>query len=258
MSRAHLTGPALPSSMRLARGGNKDMTNPDFARTLSLLRQEKGISQRQAAKALGISQALLSHYENGAREPGLMFVGKACDFYSVSADFLLGRTLSRDGTTILDADTLYDVSDERDNVLRGSVLATLSKKLVVNSVGLLFDLLSQLGNKNAIRAAANYLSTTVYILFRHLHRASPNQDEDIFSVPGDWFVAGLPRAHMIMSEAQYAQALNHPGKGAQFPPLDHASMKAAYPGTYQSLLQIVHTCGERLNGEMSDHIENVK
>ena len=55
MSRAHLTGPALPSSMRLARGGNKDMTNPDFARTLSLLRQEKGISQRQAAKALGIS-----------------------------------------------------------------------------------------------------------------------------------------------------------------------------------------------------------
>jgi len=45
------------------------MTNPDFARTLSLLRQEKGISQRQAAKALGISQALLSHYENAAREP---------------------------------------------------------------------------------------------------------------------------------------------------------------------------------------------
>ena len=102
------------------------MTNPDFARTLSLLRQEKGISQRQAAKALGISQALLSHYENGAREPGLVFVGKACDFYNVSVDFLLGRTLSRDGTTILDADTLYDVSDERDNVLRGSVLATLS------------------------------------------------------------------------------------------------------------------------------------
>ena len=130
------------------------MTNPDFARTLSLLRQEKGISQRQAAKTLGISQALLSHYENGAREPGLMFVVKACDFYNVSADFLLGRTLSRDGTTILDADTLYDVSDERDNVMQGSVIATLSKKLVVNSVGLLFDLLSRVGSKKAIRAAA--------------------------------------------------------------------------------------------------------
>ena len=96
--------------------------NADFARTLALLRHERGISQRQAAETLGISQALLSHYENGVREPGLNFVVKACDFYNVSADFLLGRTLSRDGTTILDADTLYDVSDERDNVLKGSVI----------------------------------------------------------------------------------------------------------------------------------------
>ena len=204
------------------------MTNPDFARTLSLLRQEKGISQRQAAKTLGISQALLSHYENGAREPGLMFVVKACDFYSVSADFLLGRTLSRDGTTILDADTLYDVSDERDNVLRGSVLATLSKKLVVNSVGLLFDLLSRVGSKKAIRAAANYLSTTVYILFRHLHLASPSGNDDIFSMPREWFVAGLSRADMLMSEAEYVSALSSPGKNAKFPPLDHEAMKSAY------------------------------
>ena len=67
----------------------------DFSRCLSLLRQEKGISQRAAAKDLGISQALLSHYENGVREPGLAFVTKACNYYNVSADFLLGRTLSR-------------------------------------------------------------------------------------------------------------------------------------------------------------------
>ena len=129
--------------------------NPDFSRSLSLLRQERGLSQRQVAKELGISQALLSHYENGIREPGLNFVVKACDFYNVSADFLLGRTLSRDGTTILDADTLYDASTERDNVLKGSVLATLSKKLLVNSIGVLFDLLGKLGNKRAIKAAAN-------------------------------------------------------------------------------------------------------
>ena len=234
------------------------MTNPDFSRTLSLLRQEKGISQRQASKALGISQALLSHYENGAREPGLVFVGRACDFYNVSADFLLGRTLSRNGTTILDADTLYDVSNERDNVLRGSVLATLSKKLVVNSVGLLFDLLSRLGSKKAIRAAANYLSATVYILFRHLHSASGNENDDFFSVPRGWFQAGLARADLIMSEAEYVEALSFPGKGVQFPPMDHASMKEAYPGTYQSLLQIVHTCGERINSEMAGHLESTR
>ncbi|MFR6394290.1 MAG: helix-turn-helix domain-containing protein [Oscillospiraceae bacterium] len=54
----------------------------DFSRTLSLLRRERGISQRKAATQLGISQALLSHYENGIREPGLAFVVRACDLLS--------------------------------------------------------------------------------------------------------------------------------------------------------------------------------
>ena len=110
----------------------------DFSRTLSLLRQEKGISQRKAAAALGISQALLSHYENGIREPGLAFVCKVCDFYRVSADFLLGRTANRDGAMI-DSETLYDGSTEKGS-LRGSIMATLQKKLAVNTTGLLFDL----------------------------------------------------------------------------------------------------------------------
>ncbi len=230
--------------------------NADFARTLALLRHERGISQRQAAETLGISQALLSHYENGVREPGLNFVVKACDFYNVSADFLLGRTLSRDGTTILDADTLYDVSDERDNVLKGSVMATLSKKLIVNSAGVLFDLLGRLGNKKAIKAASNYLSTALYTLYRHLFQFSPNGNDGFFSVPREHFVVGLPRADMILNEAEYVATLAGQNKEAQqFPDMSHDAMTAAYPGTYQSLLQIIHVCGERLNKEMANHIE---
>lgn len=38
-----------------------------FPETLSALRRDKNISQRKAAADLNISQALLSHYENGAR-----------------------------------------------------------------------------------------------------------------------------------------------------------------------------------------------
>ncbi len=63
-----------------------------FPEILSALRREKNINQRTAAAELGISQALLSHYENGAREPGLSFVCRACDYYGVSADYLLGRS----------------------------------------------------------------------------------------------------------------------------------------------------------------------
>jgi len=66
-----------------------------FSETLSSLRRERGLSQRQAAADLGISQALLSHYENGAREPKLDFVVKACDYYDVPADYMLGRNDER-------------------------------------------------------------------------------------------------------------------------------------------------------------------
>ncbi len=40
----------------------------DFSRVITLLRKERGITQKQAAADLGVSQALLSHYEKGIRE----------------------------------------------------------------------------------------------------------------------------------------------------------------------------------------------
>ena len=43
----------------------------DFNRIIKLLRKERGITQKQAAEDLGVSQALLSHYEKGIRECGL-------------------------------------------------------------------------------------------------------------------------------------------------------------------------------------------
>ena len=128
----------------------------EFSRTLSLLRQERGVSQRTAAADLGISQALLSHYENGIREPGLSFVVRACEYYHVSADFMLGRTLSREGSMLSSEEVLS--AAEPGNVLQGSVLATLQSKLLSGAVGVVFGLLGKLGDKAAINAAAEYLS----------------------------------------------------------------------------------------------------
>ena len=75
----------------IKKGGFLNMQS-DFPRVLALLRKEKGISQKDAAKELGVSQALLSHYEKGIRECGLDFLIRAADFYGVSADYFLGRT----------------------------------------------------------------------------------------------------------------------------------------------------------------------
>ena len=62
----------------------------EFSKRLTLLRKERGITQKQAAQDLGVSQALLSHYEKGIRECGLEFVARVCEYYKVSADYLLG------------------------------------------------------------------------------------------------------------------------------------------------------------------------
>ena len=81
-----------------------------FSETMASLRRERGLSQRTAAADLHISQALLSHYENGAREPGLEFVCRACDYYGVTADYLLGR--SDDASSLRYAEELRALAGE--------------------------------------------------------------------------------------------------------------------------------------------------
>ena len=59
---------------------------------------------------LHISQALLSHYENGAREPGLPFLCRACDYYGVTADYILGRSADT-GSSAPSPAALLDLSE---------------------------------------------------------------------------------------------------------------------------------------------------
>lgn len=103
--------------------------NRTFPETLSVLRRERNISQRTAAAALNISQALLSHYENGAREPGLDFVRRACDYYGVSADYLLCRSDNPDSTASAAAAARAFLSNLRSMTERAELaLETLEDK----------------------------------------------------------------------------------------------------------------------------------
>jgi len=216
----------------------------EFSRTLSLLRRERGVSQRTAAADLGVSQALLSHYENGIREPGLPFVVRACDYYNVSADFMLGRTLSREGS-MLTAEEILGAADE-GNVLRGSVLATLQGKLLTGAAGVLFGLLGKLEDKAAVNAAAEYLGSAVYRLYRHLYRAG-GADEKYFSLDAEACAMGLADADMKLAENRYAAALRGQ-KTENFPDLSPEAVSAAYPGRHQALTQVLTAADRRIGG----------
>ena len=155
--------------------------NADFHRILTLLRKEKGVSQKQVAASLGISQALLSHYEKGIRECGLEFVVKVADYYGVSCDYLLGRSPDRAGLT-LSVDDLPDGDGGRQNAFAGSIMPVLNKKLITNSLHIVFDMLSKGRNDSLTREVSSYLMTAVYKSFRKLCGINPKNQDTMFSV----------------------------------------------------------------------------
>ena len=71
------------------------MPQNKFANIISATRKRRGISQKAAAVDLNISQALLSHYENGIRECSLDFLVKLSDYYGVTCDYLLGHSTAK-------------------------------------------------------------------------------------------------------------------------------------------------------------------
>ena len=217
----------------------------DFPRTLCLLRQEKKISQRKAAGELGVSQALLSHYENGVREPGLSFVVRAADYYGVSADFLLGRTMARDGGAIL-AEDLTDSSNEKDNVLHGSAAVMLSKKLLVNSTSLLYE---QLGKEDraTVKTVSDYMGLAFYKAYRLLYAMDENSSKKAFAAPQGIY-SELCDAEMKRCEVQL-RVLAEKGELAS-PDMSLEHVQQNWPRLAPSLLSLLHGVDEKISPEI--------
>lgn len=102
----------------------------NFGNILSELRHSRDLSQRQLAGDLHISQALLSHYENGTREPGLPFLCRVCEYFGVSADYMLGRC-----------------DDEHSSVCGSSAVIELSRAL------------SEITDSSVCKAALDYVDS---------------------------------------------------------------------------------------------------
>lgn len=125
--------------------------NSDFPRVLTLLRKERGFSQKSVAQQLQVSQALLSHYEKGIREPGLAFVVRAADFYRVPCDYLLGRS-----------------ADSSAQAPAAQASAGTVSQGLVPAVQALDALVAACGSEPLCAQAADYLGAAVYRLLRTL------------------------------------------------------------------------------------------
>lgn len=63
-----------------------------YTKRLRDLREDHDKTQQQIAEVLGTSQTMYARYERGANELPLRHLLTLCNYYGVSADYILGRT----------------------------------------------------------------------------------------------------------------------------------------------------------------------
>lgn len=230
--------------------------NSDFSRILTLLRKERGISQKQAASELAISQALLSHYERGIRECGLDFVVRAANYYHVSCDYLLGCSPERNGTTLSMEDLPEPDQAGKGNMTRGaagSILPMLNKKLIFNSLNVLFDLLQRIDSKELTTIVSDFLMLSVYRMFRIVYSVSPKNEQKLFTVPAYCTSAkGLAAMAQMEAEAEcLAQDLNGrhqiPPEAREAASVTTESLSADYPLFATSLLNLIKNSEQKMH-----------
>ena len=209
--------------------------NKDFPRVMKMLRKERGLKQKEAADQLGVAQALLSHYENGKRECGLDFLVSAANFYGVSVDYILGRTSSRTGTVVF-SETLPEstVSESYAGDPAGAG-TLLRKKLITNSLEIIFSLLSKTKNTRLSKAVASYLMTAVYRAYRMVYSAGGTNDENSFSIRADE-VTELCAAKTLMDELSVRAAA---GDGTEDERVTNARIEQEYPKQSAALFSVI-------------------
>jgi DNA-binding XRE family transcriptional regulator len=180
----------------------------DFASILSSLRHDSGLSQKKAADDLGISQALLSHYENGVREPKLEFILKACDYYDVSADYILGRTTDKDSSGMMLKFT--DAEGKRS----------------ADAAALILSMLSDIDDGPLRLAAARYINFSLYVVLSALRTPMKPYDP-------------LFDAAVKVAEACFIDCARKVKDNAGLlPKLTDEALKARYPGLYKAMLEM--------------------
>lgn len=222
----------------------------DFPRILTLLRKERGISQKQAAADLKVSQALLSHYEKGIRECGLDFVVRSADYYGVSCDYLLGRSPERTGAKITYEDIPEADAMGKENRLNGSILPTLNKKLIANSLNIIFDMLLAIDSKEVTTEVSNFLNLAVYRMFRVLYGVNPKNSPALFTVSP---VMAKAKALALMATSEAKASVELEAAKSEKPELvekmhiSTESLSNDYPLFASSLLNLIKNSENTLN-----------
>lgn len=81
-------------------------------KNLKTLRMQSGISQKQLADVIGVSQQSINKYENHNIEPDIRTLIALADFFGVSVDYLIGHS------EIIEAVTPFDLNTKESALIK--------------------------------------------------------------------------------------------------------------------------------------------
>jgi transcriptional regulator with XRE-family HTH domain len=219
-----------------------------FSSNLARLRKEKRESQRITAKKLGISQALLSHYENGIREPGIDFLLNAADYYGCSVDFLLGRTMDRSGVSF-PLEQPDDFTEHKASPGKKSI--TTTKKLLFNSITLIAEMLKTSEDEELIKASLECLQLSLYRIFRFICVYGNNPDS-FFSVSHENARSLFDALYKINEYDLLTLCSRKQRKPLK---IEYEDISGKYPNLWQSLLSIIEKVDSMI-GSLEQNLKN--
>jgi transcriptional regulator with XRE-family HTH domain len=81
-----------------------------FAQRLKKLREEHGLSTRALGEIIGTSNATISRYETGKRDPDLVLVHNIAQYFGVTIEYLCGQDVDSNEENLFK--TYSKLSDE--------------------------------------------------------------------------------------------------------------------------------------------------
>ena len=135
-----------------------------IADKIKFLREEKGLTQSDLAKKLGITRSSVNAWEMGISIPSTQYLVELAYIFKVSTDYLLGiaknATIGTDGLTDDDIRVVYGIVEhlkDKNNFKKNNPKTPAYKKTGVFDINMNFSLLF-FGFDKSVKNCGNFCS----------------------------------------------------------------------------------------------------
>lgn len=148
------------------KGGEVNMGT--FGQRLRELRNQRGISQNELSKHIGVSKSSVNMYERDEREPGFETLEAIADFFNVNMDYLLGResrkNISIDTSEVDNIISRFDarqLSDSSKPILSKmfAILGSSSSPDFEDNLVLIYEEIQATGTLSDVLSDMKYITT---------------------------------------------------------------------------------------------------